>query len=131
MSRSANKNTFADLSGVSGSSSGNPYNALLDACKHRPVEIQARYETHRDRRNEQQKAKMLAPDFTGFNVDSILARLINIEANPDYVDARNCLVFWARPPQRVKQVISEVQAWLLTASQSAAPTLAKSTYSVD
>ncbi|KAL9104717.1 MAG: hypothetical protein Q9163_000395 [Psora crenata] len=49
---------------------------------------------------------MLAADFIGFSVDPVLSRLLDVQANPDYADPRNCLVLWARPPQPVKDMIN-------------------------
>ena len=37
MSPAADGNVFADLSGTSDSTTGNPYDALLEACKQEPV----------------------------------------------------------------------------------------------
>lgn len=37
MARIADGNVFADLSGTSNSTTGNPYDALLEACKQEPV----------------------------------------------------------------------------------------------
>ena len=37
MSRIADGNVFADLSGTSNSTTDNPYDALLEACKQEPV----------------------------------------------------------------------------------------------
>ena len=109
MSPTADGNIFTDLSGTSGSSTGNPYDALLDSCKQDPSQIQLRYQMHRETRNTQQKAKMLAPDFSGFIIDDVLHKLINTAVNPGYVDPRNCLVFWARPPERVRQLVDFLQ----------------------
>jgi hypothetical protein len=82
------------------------------------VQIQNRYKTHRETRNEQQKAKILAPDFSGFSIDPILERLVRPDAYPGYVDPRNCLVFWARPPKRVRELIGILQAQLREATPS-------------
>ncbi|KAK3074509.1 hypothetical protein LTR53_002991 [Teratosphaeriaceae sp. CCFEE 6253] len=121
--------TFEDLSGHSiTSASENPYDGLLEACHDDPVtperdqavhettnadndqaSIQARYDTHRTNRNTQQRAKLLAPDFPGVTPDEIL---FNLEIDPDYRDWRHCLVFWARPPQKVRSLIAEIQEQL-------------------
>lgn len=73
---------------------------------------------HRTTRNAQQKAKMLDQDFLGINIDPILLRLHNPSIEPGYVDPRHCLVFWARPPQHVKDLILRVQKELLTVAPS-------------
>lgn len=106
--------TFEDLSGISTSAFDNPYDALISASSDDPAQIQARYQTHRSTRNAQQKAKMLADDFTGVSIDQILLRLERPSIEPGYVDPRHCLVFWARPTEKVKQLIHRVQQELLT-----------------
>lgn len=113
MSRIADGNVFADLSGTSNSTTENPYDALLEACKQEPKQIQLRYQTHRETRNDQQKSKLTSPDFSGFIIDEVLHKLVNPEINPGYVDPRNCLVFWARPPKRIRQLVETLQKRLL------------------
>ena len=46
-------------------------------------------------------------------IDGVLHKLINPETNPGYVDPRNCLVFWARPPERIRQLVAFLQQRLL------------------
>lgn len=113
MSRAADDNVFADLSGTSNSTTDNPYDALLEACKQESKQIQLRYETHRETRNDQQKSKLLSPDFSGFIIDGVLHKLVNSDNNPGYLDPRNCLVFWARPPKRIRQLVDMLQKRLL------------------
>lgn len=72
-------------------------------------QIQLHYARHRETRNEQQRAKLLSPDFAGFVIDPVLEKLIDQENNPGYEDPRNCLVFWARPPQRVRDIVDGIQ----------------------
>jgi hypothetical protein len=75
-------------------------------------QIQTTYQTHRTNRNAQQKSNLLSPDFPGVTVDEILANLEDPN-KPDYEDWRNCLVFWARPPARIRSLIRQIQAKLL------------------
>lgn len=42
-------------------------------------------------------------------VDPILLRLEDPTIEPGFVDTRNCLVFWARPPEKVKALVKECQ----------------------
>ncbi|KAK3724526.1 hypothetical protein LTR37_001150 [Vermiconidia calcicola] len=113
--------TFEDLSGTSTPVTGdNPYKDLIAACHDDPIQIQARYDAHRTNRNAQQRAKFLAPDFLGVTIDDILAKLEDPTIEPGFVDWRNCLVFWARPPQQVRSLIAEVQRRL---KDAAAPDL--------
>ena len=51
-------------------------------------------------------------------MDEILAKLEDSTNDPDYEDWRNCLVFWARPPERIRDLIAEVQKRLLVAAPS-------------
>ncbi|KAI9814129.1 MAG: transport between ER and Golgi ATPase protein [Phylliscum demangeonii] len=90
--------TFEDLSGLTT----------------RKAQIQARYGTHRERRNEQQRARLLAPDFGGVRLDPILQRVHDPRIEPGYVDPRHCLVFWARPPGRIRRLVSQIQQLLQT-----------------
>ena len=73
---------------------------------------------HRTTRNDAQKAKLLSPNFTAFTLDTILQRLEDPSLEPGFVDPRNCLVLWARPPTPVKHLIAEVQGRLLGAAPS-------------
>ncbi|KAF2267411.1 hypothetical protein CC78DRAFT_490277 [Lojkania enalia] len=107
-------NTFEDLSGIPTTAFENPYDALIAACNNDMYEIQTKYNTHRTTRNSQQKAKMLDENFPGVSIDPILLRLSNPTIEPGYVDPRHCLVFWARPTQKVKDLIHHVQQELCT-----------------
>ncbi|KAI4101874.1 MAG: hypothetical protein L6R37_004749 [Teloschistes peruensis] len=113
-----NGNVFEDLSGISGTSSENPYDTLIEACNDDPGKIQARYGRHRETRNAAQKAKFLAHDFSGVIIDPILYKLMNPQEHPNFVDSRNCLVFWARPPVGLKGLIADLQKQLLNVAPS-------------
>lgn len=52
---------------------------------------------------------MLADHFEGVTIDQILLRLEKPDIEPGFVDPRNCLVFWGRPTERVKEMIGRVQ----------------------
>ncbi|KAK6438709.1 hypothetical protein LTR95_005084 [Oleoguttula sp. CCFEE 5521] len=104
--------TFEDFSGTTASShSDNPYDGLIETCADDPSKIQAVYDKHRTNRNAQQKGKLLAPDFSGVVIDEMLATL-----QTGGEDWRHCLVFWARPPVRIRELIGEVQRRLLSAA---------------
>lgn len=109
---------FTDLSGPTTATFDNPYNAMLEGCNQDPRQIQQRYKTHREARNEQQKAKLLSPTFTGFLIDPILDKLRH---DSSYVDPRNCLVFWAPPPLRIRSLVNEIQQRLLRVAPSKPP----------
>ncbi|CZS98576.1 uncharacterized protein RCO7_04114 [Rhynchosporium graminicola] len=118
------RNNFEDLSGVDISAYANPYDALLEACDNdaatlpalnrKPTQIQARYATHRSTRNGQQKKKLLSPDFSGLLLDPILQRLEEPSIEPGFVDPRNSLVVWARPPAHIRSLVDQVQQKLLS-----------------
>jgi vesicle-fusing ATPase len=134
MSNTVNaSNAFEDLSGVSTSGFSNPYDALIHDAGDNPVampryihrliltpkaELQARYSTHRSTRNAQQKAKLLDANFPGPSIDPILLRLSDATVEPGYVDPRNCLVFWGRPTQQIRDMIAAVQQELTTVAPS-------------
>ena len=82
------------------------------------AQIQARYNSHRSNRNAQQRAKLLAPEFTGVVVDEILAKLEDPTTEPGFTDWRHCLVLWARPPPSIRALIAEVQQKLLGVAPS-------------
>ncbi len=60
-------------------------------------------------RNDQQRTKILNPAFAGVILDPILQRLENPKLEAGYVDPRHCLVFWARPPIAVRELIANIQ----------------------
>jgi hypothetical protein len=80
--------------------------------------LQSRYENHRVNRNAQQAAKILAPDFAGWNLDDILTRLDGPAKEDGFVDPRNCLVIWARPPSPIRDIVKFVQSELRSVAPS-------------
>ncbi|KAL8952555.1 MAG: hypothetical protein Q9222_001545 [Ikaeria aurantiellina] len=113
-----NGNVFEDLSGTTGSVSENPYDALIETCEDKPHEIQARYAKHRETRNGLQKQKFIAKDFPGVTIDPVLHKLVNPDQYPGFKDERDCLVFWARPPSALKDLIADIQKQLLEIAPS-------------
>ncbi|KAF3923288.1 hypothetical protein ABW21_db0202247 [Orbilia brochopaga] len=116
-------NSFVDLSGTAtpvrrGSTASktedppsfdNPYNVMIHNCSHNPARIQEAYNTHRTTRNALSRHKLLT-DPTPIKLDYILLK--SHVLNDGTIDHRNCLVFWARPPLRVRNFIATVQAKL-------------------
>lgn len=96
-------------------------NVPSSAADKTKAEIQNRYATHRETRARQQKEKLLAPDFPGVTIDTILKRIEDPTIEPGFKDWRHCLVFWARPPQKLKDLIAEVQKRLKAVSPSKRP----------
>jgi vesicle-fusing ATPase len=112
-------NPFLDLSGIDTTAFANPYDALLEASQNDSRNLQERYSTHRTTRNAQQKAKLLAKDFSGVIVDPILQLLEDGKSVEEgYVDPRHCLVFWGRPEEHIRTLIGEVQQRLRKAAPS-------------
>ncbi|KAK6543015.1 Ureidoglycolate lyase [Orbilia ellipsospora] len=114
-------NSFVDLSGTAtpvrrGSTAGkaneepptfdNPYNVMIHNCNHDPAKIREAYNTHRTTRNSLSRHKLLT-DPTPIKLDYILLKSHVLQDGT--VDHRNCLVFWARPPTRVRNFIAKVQ----------------------
>jgi hypothetical protein len=69
-------------------------------------------------RNSQQKEKFLSADFKELIIDPFLLRIEKPEIEPGFSDPRNCLVFWARPPDHIIQLASHIQSKLKAAAPS-------------
>ncbi|KAL1982356.1 hypothetical protein VTN96DRAFT_1387 [Rasamsonia emersonii] len=112
---------FEDLSGTATpvSEGENPYQALIAASNNDPVQLQARYATHRTTRNAQQKAKILDPSFPGWTLDETLAKLDGPNRDPTFLDDRFCSTFWGRPPLHIRNLVDMIQREL----RQVAPTL--------
>jgi hypothetical protein len=76
------------------------------------------YSTHRVNRNGQQKGKFLSADFKELIIDPFLLRLEDRSIEPGFCDPRNCLVFWARPPDHVVKLATHLQGLLKRAAPS-------------
>ncbi|KAF4270324.1 hypothetical protein KXW98_003691 [Aspergillus fumigatus] len=93
----------------------NPFDELIFRCQGNPAKIQTQYEAHRSTRNAKSKAHLLSPDFPGWQVDEILKKLHvqttipSHEGQTPFIDHRNNLNFYARPPQHIKDLIAEIQ----------------------
>lgn len=110
------KVTFEDLSGTTTPVTSNPYDGLISATQGDPAGLQARYQLHRTTRNDQQKMKILSPEFDGWILDEHLVKLHGVQSDPNYIDPRHCLVFWARPPQKVRKLVQIIQQKLKDAA---------------
>ncbi|KNG86011.1 60S ribosomal protein L44 [Aspergillus nomiae NRRL 13137] len=103
----------------------NPFEQILTDCEHDPIKVQDRYENHRTNRNAQSKAKLLSPDFSGWQIDEILRKLHAQGTNaqrdnePSFVDPRNNFTLYARPPPEIRDLVAEIQADI----QDAAPAI--------
>lgn len=74
------------------------------------------YATHRSVRNAQQKDKFLDTSFKELIIDPILLRLEDKTVEPGFQDPRNCLVFWARPPDHIVHLAVHLQHLLKDAA---------------
>ncbi|KAL2843704.1 RNA ligase/cyclic nucleotide phosphodiesterase [Aspergillus pseudoustus] len=92
----------------------NPFELLIGKANNNPSELQSIYGNHRVGRNSQQSEKILSEEFAGWSVDNILSRLDGPGKEEGFVDPRNCLVIWARPPPHVREIIRFVQDELKT-----------------
>lgn len=54
-----------------------------------------------------------------------MVKLDGPQKDSDFVDPRHCLVFWARPPQRVKNLVEIIQQKLKDAAPGSANLLSK------
>ncbi|KAK4195010.1 RNA ligase/cyclic nucleotide phosphodiesterase [Triangularia verruculosa] len=113
------RNKLEDLSGIVIKPGDNPYDSLIKSCEGHAPMIQGLYSTHRIARNQQQKEKFLSPDFSGLLIDPVLLRLEKPDIEPGFRDPRNCLVFWACPPDHIIKLAAHIQRVL----QQAAPNL--------
>ncbi|KAI1612135.1 RNA ligase/cyclic nucleotide phosphodiesterase [Exophiala viscosa] len=110
------KVVYEDLSGTSTPVTGNPYEGLINACHGDPKLIQERYSAHRLSRNAQQKEKILSEDFQGWILDEYLVKLDGPRKDETFLDPRYCLVFWGRPPLKVRNLVDVVQSKLKDAA---------------
>ncbi|RGP68106.1 ureidoglycolate hydrolase [Fusarium longipes] len=112
------RNKLEDLSGIQLQPGENPYNALIKACNDDAAEIQTLYSLHRTKRNAQQAEKFLATGFEELIIDQTLLRLEDPTVEPGFRDNRNCLVFWARPPDHIIRLATKVNELLKKAAPS-------------
>ncbi|KAJ2975543.1 hypothetical protein NQ176_g5464 [Zarea fungicola] len=110
------RNKLEDLSGIVINPGDNPYKVFIEACNDNHAEIQTLYETHRVKRNAQQKEKFLSAEFKELVIDQYLLRITNPTIQPGFQDERNCLVIWARPPAHIIQLAVQVQQMLKKAA---------------
>lgn len=102
----------------------NPFQQLISECDNDPTRLQARYETHRSARNAQFKTTILSPDFPGWTVDEILSKLHaqetgkNGKAEEPFIDHRNNLAFYARPPKHIRELVDGIQRELRSVAPS-------------
>ncbi|OJJ50481.1 hypothetical protein ASPZODRAFT_147991 [Penicilliopsis zonata CBS 506.65] len=97
----------------------NPFQQFICDCADSPARIQEAYETHRSTRTARFRAKILAQTFTGWEVDEILKDILDPDNDGQFIDHRNNLAFWARPPQHIRDLVAGIQEEI----RSVAPSL--------
>jgi hypothetical protein len=60
----------------------------------------------------------LATGFEELIIDQTLLRLEDPTVEPGFLDNRNCLVFWARPPDHIIRLAAKVNEMLKKAAPS-------------
>lgn len=89
---------------------------IIESSQVVQAEIQTLYSLHRTKRNAQQAEKFLATGFEELIIDQTLLRLEVPTVEPGFRDNRNCLVFWARPPDHIIRLASKVNELLKKAA---------------
>ncbi|PLN76039.1 60S ribosomal protein L44 [Aspergillus taichungensis] len=98
----------------------NPFDQLLVESQNDSTQLQERYENHRSHRNAQYQTKLLSPAFPGYQIDEILSKLHSNDSHDEpFIDPRNNLNIYARPPQHIRDLVAEVQREI----QQVAPTI--------
>ncbi|KAL4978580.1 RNA ligase/cyclic nucleotide phosphodiesterase [Aspergillus desertorum] len=113
----------------------NPFDQLLLDCQGDPNMILACYETHRTNRNAQFRDKLLHKDFSGWQVDEILRKLVAQSkaqkedavsapgpaptlAPANSADHRHNLNLYARPPKHIRELVAEIQQEIYSVAPS-------------
>lgn len=80
------------------------------------------YEKHRSTRNASFQTLILGPRFPGWIVDDTLQKLhaAGEDADPA-IDPRHNMAFWARPPQHIRDMVSEIQSEIRAIAPSQSP----------
>jgi hypothetical protein len=104
----------------------NQFQQMITECRNDPVRpvptindkilstpqkiLQAAYETHRTNRNASFRDQIHQPGFHQWKKDKILHQVLEAESGlTDYVDPRNNLAYWARPPRHVRDLVYKIQ----------------------
>ncbi|OJD14230.1 hypothetical protein AJ78_05416 [Emergomyces pasteurianus Ep9510] len=96
----------------------NPFETVIVECAKLMIRqlpqarIRALYTNHRTSRNSRERAVILDSTFPGWSLDTTLAKLDGPARDPNFVDPRNCLALWARPPPPVRRLVDVIQSRL-------------------
>ncbi|KAI0033947.1 60S ribosomal protein L44 [Vararia minispora EC-137] len=91
------------------SDSENPFDELIRIADREATRIQTFYEQHCSDRNRQQRDIMMSPTFSGLATDDILKQIIDPAIDPPFIDTRNAIALWTRPPQGVRDIVDAIQ----------------------
>ncbi|KAF3392805.1 60S ribosomal protein L44 [Penicillium rolfsii] len=88
----------------------NVFKQLIIACENDTEKVQQAYEKHRLTRNAKFKDVILDPGFRQWQYDEILHQVLEAKQGlSSFVDPRNNLSFWSRPPRHIRELIHEIQ----------------------
>ncbi|CEJ60932.1 hypothetical protein PMG11_09486 [Penicillium brasilianum] len=88
----------------------NVFKQLILECGIDTGTLQQAFEKHRSARNEKFKELILDPNFQTWQFDEILHRVLEAKLGlTQYVDPRNNLSLWSRPPRHIQQLVCEIQ----------------------
>lgn len=74
------------------------------------AKLQQAFDQHRLKRNAKSKEHILDPGFQGWHFDEILHRVLEAKQGlTKYVDPRNNLSIWSRPPRHIRDLIHDIQ----------------------
>jgi hypothetical protein len=59
---------------------------------------------------------MVSPQFPGVTVDNILRRLIEATITPPFIDHRDAVSLWGRPPSSIRNLLGQIQEHLIMLS---------------
>ncbi|KAJ5258178.1 Ribosomal protein L44e [Penicillium chrysogenum] len=88
----------------------NQFQQLITHSENDPKKLQIAYENHRSYRNALFRDQICQPGFCEWKEDEILSKVLEAEKGlTDFVDPRNNLAFWARPPKHIRNLVYKIQ----------------------
>ncbi|CAG8889648.1 unnamed protein product [Penicillium egyptiacum] len=88
----------------------NQFQQLITCSENDPKRLQVAYEDHRSNRNALFRDQICQPGFCEWKEDEILSKVLEAEKGlTDFVDPRNNLAFWARPPKHIRDLVYKIQ----------------------
>ncbi|KAJ5151069.1 uncharacterized protein N7482_010321 [Penicillium canariense] len=88
----------------------NVFKQLIIASENDTEKLQQAFEEHRSNRNAQFKEHILDLSFREWRFDEILHQVLEAQQGlTQYVDPRNNLSLWTRPPRHIRELIHDIQ----------------------